>query len=96
MKVSHQARPPMLEKISEVEGDFDCLCEQSIPTNLISIHINDWSEMQDTYGDLYNSLSILVEDHPFKETLSNSQAVLDCFKLKLEEKKVEVSYRESG
>lgn len=39
--------------------------------------------MQSRYGELYNSLNVLIEDAPFMTTWNNIQALTTFFKNKL-------------
>ena len=48
--------------------------------------------MQDTYGELYQALNILIEDAPFPETWNNIQAISSFFRAKLDKIINEVFY----
>ena len=75
---------PRMMKIKSGKGDFKCECGDEIDQEFLSIHINDCNVMQDQYGELYNSLNVLIEDSPFPKTMNNIQAITIFFKNKLQ------------
>lgn len=86
-----EIQAPVMSKIQSSKGDFVCGWGDEIDKEFISVHLNDCEVMQDQYGDLYNSLSILLEDAPFLNTMNNIQAVTSFFQNKFERVMQEVS-----
>ena len=74
---------PVMNKIKSYKGDFVCDWGDEIDQEFISVHLNDCDVMQEKYGDIYNSLNILIEDAPFQGTMNNIQAITTFFRNKL-------------
>ena len=84
-------KDPGLVKLKSYKGNFRCAWGDEIYSEFLSIHMNDCDKMQDSYGELYNSLNILIEDSPFPETWNNIQALTSFFRIKLDKIINEVS-----
>ena len=85
-------KDPAMMKLKSYRGNFKWGWGDEIDSEFLSVHMNDWDRMQETYGELYQALNILVEDAPFPETWNNIQAISSFFRAKLDKIINEVFY----